>query len=379
MPISLTSTRRLTQEVADTYQRALTGGFFYAAAWLVVGLYGGAFSFAPLASWGLVVAFLGLATQRFVHKPLAEGDGTALVRWLRVHWGIVLLTNLLWGGLFCWISLDTRFGDARNTGLLFTLGLCTAMAHAFSMRRSPAFAGIGMLCLPGLSVMAVDPDQRASALMSVVYLVYVFISLARSYAEYQQRLDLDQELRTQRDLFSRQSRIDPLTELANRRQFADVLAAATATARDSDEPLTLLLLDLDHFKQINDTHGHAVGDACLVAIAGRLHSAFGGAGDLAARLGGEEFGVVLECQDLAAAWQRAEHFRAELVEHPIAVDGLSLAMTASIGIAEFAPARHDDVDALYHAADSAVYRAKAAGRNRVCRDEVAPVLVEDQA
>lgn len=367
-PMNLVRARRLTQEMADTYQRALTGGFFYAAAWLVVGMHGGAFDFAPLASWGLLVAFLGLATQRFVHKPLADGTEASLARWLHMHWGIVLLTNMLWGGLFGWVTLDPRFGDARTTGLLFTLGLCTAMAHAFSMRRSFAFAGIGLLCLPGLGLMLADPGQRANALMCTVYLVYVVISLLRSYNEYQQRLDLDQELRTQRDLFSRQSRIDPLTELANRRQFSDVLAKATLRARIGGEPLTLLLLDIDHFKQVNDSHGHAVGDACLLAIAGRLHAAFAGKGDLAARVGGEEFAVVLEEQDLATAMQRAERFRAELAEHPIAIDGLALRMTASIGAAEFDPARHEGHDALYHDADSAVYRAKATGRNRVCRD-----------
>ncbi len=360
-------TRRLTQEMADTYQRALTGGIFYAVAWLVIAAYGGSFGFAPLASWGLVVAFLGLATQRFVHKPLDDGDESALDRWLRLHWGIILLTATLWGGLFCWITLDARFGDARVTALLFTLGLCTAVAHAFSMRRGFAFAGIGLLCLPGLALMMADPAQLASGMMCTVYLVYVVISLLRSYHEYQQRLDLDQELRAQRDLFSRQSRIDSLTELANRRQFSDVLARAAARAKADGKPLALLLLDIDHFKQINDGHGHAVGDACLVAIAGRLRTAFSGKGDLAARVGGEEFGVVLDGQDLAMAMQRAERFRASLVEHPIAVDGLALRMTASIGVAEFDAARHGGHDALYHDADSAVYRAKAGGRNRVCR------------
>ena len=309
--MKLVQTRRLTQEMTDTYRRALTGGFFYAAAWGVVGLYGGAFGFAPLASWGLLVAFLGLATQRFVHKPLADGTGASLARWLRLHWSVVLLTTALWGGLFCWATVDPRFGDARVTALLFTLGLCTAIAHAFSMRRGFAFAGVGLLFLPGLALMLMDPMQRANALMCTVYLAYVVISLLRSYHEYQQRLDLDQELRTQRDLFSRQSRIDPLTELANRRQFSDVLAAAAGRARASDGPLTLLLLDIDHFKGINDTHGHAVGDACLVAIAERLHAAFARDTDLAARVGGEEFGVVLDGQDLPMAVRTCGKFPRE--------------------------------------------------------------------
>ena len=376
--MNLIQIRRLTQEMSDTYQRALTGGVFYAAAWLLVGVYGGAFARTPLISWALLIAFLALSVQRFLHRPLREDqlDEARLTRWMRVHWSIVLTTTALWGGLFCWATLDPAFGPARITALLFTLGLATAIAHAFSMRRRFAFASVALLSLPGLVLLWSNPADRANGLMMALYLVYVVISLLRSHAEYQQRLDLDQELRRQRDLYSRQSRIDPLTELANRRQFADVLAKAAVEAQRSGEPLALLLLDIDHFKQINDSHGHAVGDACLMAIAGRLHTSFNGTGELAARVGGEEFGVVLEGHDLAAAIQRAEKFRASLVEHPIAVNGLTLDMTTSIGVAEFDPEQHHDVDALYHAADSAVYRAKAAGRNRVCRNERAPLLAD---
>lgn len=370
-------TRRLTQEMVDTYQRALTGGPFYAASWLLVGIYGDAFTRAPLISWGLLLAFIGLTIWRFLHRPLPDGaQGPALSRWLRLHWGIVLFTTALWGGLFCWATLDSGFGPARITALLFTLGLATAIAHAFSMRRGFAFAGIALLCVPGLFLLWGNPADRPNGLMMAIYLVYVVISLLRSYAEYQQRLDLDQELRSQRDLFSRQSRIDPLTELANRRQFADVLEAATERTR-RNEPLTLLLLDIDHFKQVNDTYGHAVGDACLLAIAARLKSSFNEPGDLAARVGGEEFGVILEGQDLATAMQRAERFRASLVENPIASEGIVLVMTASIGIAEFDSNLHQDDDALYHAADSAVYRAKAAGRNRVCCEEPGLALASE--
>lgn len=191
----------------------------------------------------------------------------------------------------------------------------------------------------------------------------------------------------QRDLFAQQSKVDPLTELANRRYFSDVLAEATTHTKRTGDTLTLLVLDLDHFKKINDTHGHAIGDACLVAIAGRLRSVFSGDGDLAARLGGEEFGVVLDGQDLTTAANRAERFRENLVEHPIALNvgaldgsapnGIVLVITASIGIAEFDRTMHRDVDELYRAADSAVYRAKAAGRNRVCRDEAVLAATEN--
>jgi diguanylate cyclase (GGDEF)-like protein len=362
---------RLTQEVQDTYHRALIGGLFYLAAWLVVGAYGGAFERMPTGSWLLALTFIGLAVTRFLRRPPRDADIPDLYRWLWIHWGIVVLTTALWGGIFCWTMLDPAFGVARTAALLSTLGLATAFSHTFSMRRGFALVGIGSLYLPGLFLVWLDPGERANAIVMSVYLVYVLISLLRSHVDYQQRLDLDQDLRDQRDLFAQQSRIDSLTELANRRQFSSVLADATSRAQSTDRPLSLLLLDLDHFKQINDTYGHAVGDACLIALATRLKAAFFGDGELAARLGGEEFGVVFDGQGLASVALRAEQFRENLTLRPIEVDGVVLPVTASIGVAEFDRAVHHNEDGLYRAADRAVYSAKSAGRNRVCRDQAA--------
>jgi diguanylate cyclase (GGDEF)-like protein len=362
-------TRRLTQEVEDTYRRALIGGLFYLAAWMVVGNYGGAFSRAPTASWLLVLAFTALAMARFARRPPRAADASRLFSWLQVHWLIVIATTTLWGGVFLWTMLDPAFAPARTAALLTTLGLAIAFAHTYSMRRGFALVGIAALYLPGLVLLWGDPHDRAVALVMSVYLIYVVISLLRSHADYQERLDLDQVLRDQRDLFAQQSRIDPLTELANRRHFADVLANASQRAQSTGAPLCLLLLDIDYFKKINDTYGHAVGDACLIAIAERLRAQFSGEGGLAARLGGEEFGVVLDGHELSAAARRAEVFREELARQPFELDGIRLPVTVSLGLAEFDPIVHRHADGLYRAADRAVYRAKSAGRNCLCLDE----------
>jgi len=371
--------RRLAQEVDDTYRLALVGGTFYLAGWLVVGIYGNAFTRAPLVSWMLVLVFVALTVVRFVHRPPGADHAARRPTWLRNHWAIIVVSTAIWGEVFCWVILDPGFGRAQTAALLGTLGLATAFAHGFSMRRRYAFIGIGLLYLPGLVLLWRDPANRSSAVVMTIYLVYVVVSTVRSNAEYNLRLDLSQQLRDQRDLFARQSLIDPLTELANRRHFAEVMTEASTRAGGAVAPLTLLLLDLDHFKQINDTHGHAVGDACLTAFARRIKGAFGDAGDLVARLGGEEFGVVLVGQDAATACARAERFREDLMHHRIAVEGIVLAVTASMGIAQFDGARHRDPDDLYRAADRAVYRAKAEGRNRVCTESTAPALRESPA
>jgi diguanylate cyclase (GGDEF)-like protein len=360
--------RRLAQEVDDTFRRAAVGGMFYFVAWLVVGGFGGAFSRMPALSWTLAATFLALAVARFFHRPPREADASKRLRWVYVMWTIVTASGALWGAVFFWTMRDPMFETTRVAALLATLGLATAFAHTFAFRLGWSALGIALLYFPGLLILWGDGRDQSTALVATIYLVYVYLSLLRSHADYQRRLDIDQDLRDQRDLFARQSRVDPLTDLANRRHFAEVLAGATRQARLEGRPLSLLLLDIDHFKNINDEHGHAVGDTVICTIAARLQLAFPHEGELAARIGGEEFGVVLDGFGGALAAARAESFRESLAARPLLVDGLLLPVTISIGWAEFEPAVHGEVDGLYRAADRALYRAKNEGRNRVCAD-----------
>jgi diguanylate cyclase (GGDEF)-like protein len=161
--------------------------------------------------------------------------------------------------------------------------------------------------------------------------------------------------------YAQLSRIDPLTGVANRRHFSERLEAL-AQAGDGSA-FALLILDIDHFKRINDRHGHAVGDACLQAIAARMRAAFP-ASALLARLGGEEFGVLIE-DPAGPAVQSAEAFRATLATTPLDCDGADVQLTVSIGVGVFEPRRHGDGDGFYRAVDRALYDAKERGRNRV--------------
>ena len=169
---------------------------------------------------------------------------------------------------------------------------------------------------------------------------------------------------------------DPLTGLANHRSFHEALALAIEGARDSDQHLAIVALDFDHFKQINDTHGHPYGDEVLVMAGARLAEAVRDA-DLVARIGGEEFAIILPGADADAAYAAAERARAALAEVVLA-DGRRL--SSSAGIAAF-PTDAGDAAALLRLADSALYDAKRAGRDRTSRYDAAltpPLAVEDQ-
>ncbi|HEV7922854.1 MAG TPA: GGDEF domain-containing protein [Thermoanaerobaculia bacterium] len=152
---------------------------------------------------------------------------------------------------------------------------------------------------------------------------------------------------------------DALTGIPNRREFERVLEVEWERALRHDEPLALVLLDLDHFKLLNDTHGHPAGDECLRRIGQLLAETIRTSGDVAARYGGEEFALLLPSTDTASAEVVAERLR-NLIER-LGIHNV----TASFGVAAMIPARLGDPASLVAAADRALYAAKRAGRNCV--------------
>ena len=165
---------------------------------------------------------------------------------------------------------------------------------------------------------------------------------------------------------------DPLTGLYNRRAFASQVHPVWSTAKRGARPLSLILLDLDHFKQINDVHGHAMGDLTLRQSA-RLLSKSCRAGDLLARWGGEEFVLLLPEADLEQACAFAERLRQRFAATPITAGAASeLTVTASFGVAQLG--NHENLEALIKDADVALYKAKNAGRNQVVAADLTAAL-----
>jgi diguanylate cyclase (GGDEF)-like protein len=156
---------------------------------------------------------------------------------------------------------------------------------------------------------------------------------------------------------------DSLTGLMNRRAFERFLVIELSRARRSNRALSMLIIDLDHFKEINDSHGHQAGDDVLREASARVSAAVRG-GDVVARLGGEEFAVLLPDTPIAGALVLAERIRRDFETVVCATAAGPVRFTASFGAAEHSP---DDADekALVARADALMYAAKRAGRNRV--------------
>jgi two-component system cell cycle response regulator len=159
---------------------------------------------------------------------------------------------------------------------------------------------------------------------------------------------------------------DPLTQLLNRRALTERITAEMERALRYDSTMALLMIDLDHFKRVNDTYGHLVGDDVLRDV-GQLLSDTIRTSDIVARYGGEEFLVLLPETDDAGAESFAERIRFAVEQHLFASVSLPepLHLTASVGVAVYPAARIESVEDLFARADAALYRAKADGRNRV--------------
>jgi diguanylate cyclase (GGDEF)-like protein len=158
---------------------------------------------------------------------------------------------------------------------------------------------------------------------------------------------------------------DPLTGLFNRRYLSESLGREMARSRRRGQPLTVMMMDLDHFKAFNDNYGHSAGDAVLVAFARLLHNNFRSE-DIACRLGGEEFIMIMPEMDRTVAERRANEMLRETMSIQLVHEGRELPpITVSIGLAMF-PEHGDKPEQMMKLADQAVYRAKTQGRNQVC-------------
>ena len=322
----------------------------------------------PLGSyaWNVPVALSGAAACLFV-RDIAD-----LKRfWPRVYrifgWLAVAFIVLAFSNLADLAGLGSLVAAVGN--LIFLGSAIFTLVVAFmAWRRGSRAAGwflIAWTLLEALTIatavrlLMTEPEGAEALLyyglpLSMVAAA-VFIALGVADRLREQRLALTEA--------ERRAQTDPLTGVLNRRSIVERLDAACSRARARGLPIALLFIDLDHFKEINDTHGHAAGDACLGAIIGPIQAELRQS-DVIGRYGGEEFVVILSSADAAAARPIAERILDRVAD--VRVDGFGepIRLTCSIGVAA-----SDTLgvwgEHLIARADAAVYSAKRSGRNQV--------------
>lgn len=334
------------------------GGVFYALSWAVIAGFGGAFERYPVAAPAVLAVFVALALARVVIRP--GHTEAAARRYLRRAWALVLSGAALLGAASAWALLDPAFADVEMVVLLCVISLGTAFAQVYGAERGRAYLGTAMISLPSLLIEIAKGEAWGVVVTLAFHYLYLAGLIVQVHGEDAKRRALEHALRVERDRFEAQSRTDPLTGLANRRSFE--FSARRWRESPQASRAWLMVIDLDQFKRINDSHGHPVGDAALAHVAAALSAALEGREHVLGRLGGEEFGVLYRAAGVDEARAVAESLRAGVARSPVPLpDGTGLVLRFSAGVV---PLGRDDVEA-YRAADAALYRAKAEGRDRV--------------
>ena len=324
-------------------------------------LWGRVDSFKLLTWLGLLGASAVIRLVMFLLYFRAKPVGPAILAWEWPYTATMLLSTTIWGLGVLWLMPP---GEAveQFVILFFVAGLVGGSMTAYSAHRGMTIAVMMSILLPSTVWLFLQPGHLALGLgvAAVTFMVGAVRGTGVLSSAMQRSLLLSYQLRHANQIADRMARTDELTGINNRRAFMELGEQITRLCQRQGRPLSALLIDVDHFKQINDTHGHGAGDLVLQRVGALLTQQFRAA-DVCGRVGGEEFAVLLSDTDAATATAVAEKLRLAVASASMQWHAHTLRITISVGVAT----HNTHLGTLLHQADTAMYLAKAGGRNRV--------------
>lgn len=353
------------------------------------------FAAAAIAWWWWLALAAVLGARWWVAQPDERGRGLRHgPPWLLYL--TLFATGVMWG-VAPMVVIHSAEDMLLFTAVLLASGMALSAFGSYSVSVPAVVAMVTPIALVNFALMIVTRNTAYYALGVALLLLYghqsvvllqarrvlanqirlhvenavmaaqLALQAEKTAAELDRRMDVERVLRASRDRAERMSGTDGLTEIPNRRYFDNRLKQEISRAFRERTQLSLVLCDIDYFKQFNDTYGHQRGDECLKAFAHILLGFCRRGGDLAARTGGEEFALLLPNTEHSAALRLAENARAAFDALNIEHRGSPLKpnATASFGVATAIPTHLEAGAALIRTADIALYQAKGSGRNKV--------------
>ncbi|CAN1592452.1 diguanylate cyclase [Pseudomonas sp. B21-028] len=302
-----------------------------------------------------------LRVSLFVAYVRSDESKRTPQRWERKYWVTLVLSASIWGGgALAVMPADDLLAQALV--MLFTVGMSVSAVSCYSAYRDMTLVSIGLVLLPCTAWLLFQPSpiQVGMAVSILVFAAFVARATHKMSQALETAFRLTREMEQANSISTRAAQTDELTGLKSRRAFFEHAQRLYNDCKTNRLGLCAVMLDMDHFKQINDTYGHQVGDQVLRQMGVVISSSFR-ATDIHGRLGGEEFAILLPDTSIEVAIRIAE----ELIQ---TIGGLMIepvhGITASLGVAS-TEAGHKDLHSLMNNADKALYRAKALGRNQV--------------
>lgn len=356
----------------DLANRAKPGIFIYAIVWFAIAFALDLLEASPTFFYvnsGLIVIFV---LTRLLHLKLRHGVDKKNVG-LFENWLIatVLLGALHWGLMSAWVFYDPGLSSAHAPILIVLAAFAMGGTSTLSISRTIRIYYPILLFVPCAIVFFLSGDTNNYLYGGLVFASWAYISVASASSEqdYWQAISNNLIAEERAKELEKLSVTDPLTQLKNRMYFDAEFEKEWQRASRLNSCISILMIDLDLFKQINDNYGHLFGDEVLREVSSSLATNVMRPADVVARYGGEEFIVLLPNTDKNGARTIAERIIKSVSELPFEHENVSVKITCSIGSATAFPATSGDRQELIKRADSALYTAKEDGRNRLIMDE----------
>ncbi|MBS0013162.1 MAG: GGDEF domain-containing protein [Desulfobacterales bacterium] len=350
----------------DLESRATPGMYFYLVITAVVLYFNGFYqrhtTFSVIFASAITVVAVFRITQFYLFRTLYQ-----LSRRFNYYafFASVYATALIWGTGFAYFMAHPEETASQMAMLTSHAGLTAGGAVAFFPAWPVSVLYTLLMLVPGIAVILVTGSNLLLAFLFLLYGIYLPIIAYRGNREYWDALENEHLLKQKTKEIRKLSRTDGLTGLYNRRYFEEIFARQWKTAIRGKASLSLIIGDIDHFKQINDIYGHQAGDAFLCKTARLLQTILKRETDLIARYGGEEFVVLAFNMGPKETLQLAETIREKIETMRISYQNSQLQITISLGAAYCRPGKNDQKEEFLKKADDALYRAKNEGRNRV--------------
>jgi len=322
-----------------------------------------------LISWVLILSLTTVARIiLFIRYYKIKPQGEDILVWEKPYFISLFLSSITWGiGAVYIMPIDSQVHQVLI--YYFLIGMCGGAISVYSAHGVMTLVTITSVLLPITAWFLLQHNLLpvGAALGAIIFYISVLragkilsSALDHSLSLAHELKNLTLELSIAKEKAEAMALIDELSNLNNRRAFYEKGKVLVDDCQRNNENLSIILMDIDDFKKVNDTLGHAAGDAVLVQVGSRLKQSTRNA-DLCARVGGEEFGIIVKTSGSSGTVHLAEKLRKEISETPFIFNNKDISLSASFGVAE----GKSDLDTLFNRADTAMYKAKQEGRNRV--------------
>lgn len=350
----------------DFLSRSFPGLFVYATVW-------------PLLAWGadffalnyelavsFTILFIGISGLRVAHAystPHFYRFSPSL--WRAVLFGLAMTHAITLSSIQVYLILaDQHFNMVILTALV-VVGLVSGAASSLAPKLVFTQCYIAIILLPTMVTCYLSEHYHFLSPLFLVMWIYYFLMVRRYYKEYSRAFHIERKLKENQLKLEQLNQTDTLTGIYNRQYFDNALDLQWDLASRSQSSLSILFLDLDFFKKVNDEYGHIIGDRALCHAANIFQETAKRKTDMVARYGGEEFAIILPSTQHHIAKELAEAIRIQIQETPLVHGELTISLTVSIGINCIIPNNQKSCMQFLDQVDQALYEAKRLGRNCV--------------